>query len=256
MMLYDMICYAWGVDKFWSDVSKTLSGRPGKFKGCTIRAKTMFDHLCRQLNVPALGPHIYQYLIATMFYQCLFLLSPVVFRKSKSYRGLNKRTAINWDIHFVSFLQAFIIMVLSLPITWDETLRRDRVFGYTKYGGLVYATAMGYFSWDVYVSTRYISYFGLGFALHAVASLVTFTFSFRPFLMYYGPAFLVFELSTPFLNINWFMDKMGMASHPSQTVNGVLLVFTFFVSRIVWGWYAIIHVGLDCWSTRANIPVS
>jgi hypothetical protein len=61
-------------------------------------------------------------------------------------------------------------------------------------------------------------------------------FGLRPFLMYYGPRVLMFELSTPFLNLNYWFDKYGMTGSKAQLVNGVLLLASFAGARIVWGW--------------------
>jgi hypothetical protein len=40
-----------------------------------------------------------------------------------------------------------------------------------------------------------------------VACLAVFLFSFRPFMAGFGPPFLLWEISTPFLNIHWFMVR-------------------------------------------------
>lgn len=67
----------------------------------------------------------------------------------------------------------------------------------------MYATACGYFLWDALISTYYVRWFGIGFVVHGILSLQIFLFSYHPFLQYYGPAFLLFEASTPFLNMHW-----------------------------------------------------
>ena len=61
----------------------------------------------------------------------------------------------------------------------------------------------------------------------------------RPFLQYFSPRFLLWELSTPFLNIHWFLDKTGRTGSTFQLVNGILLLCTFFGVRIVYGWYTV-----------------
>jgi hypothetical protein len=40
------------------------------------------------------------------------------------------------------------------------------------------ALACGYFVWDSYVSLKYMHLFGVGFALHGIASLAVFIFGF------------------------------------------------------------------------------
>ena len=55
--------------------------------------------------------------------------------------------------------------------------------------------------------------------------------------MYYGPVFILFELSSPFLNFHWFFDKLQMTGSNAQLYNGIVLTTTFFGSRLVWGAY-------------------
>jgi hypothetical protein len=54
---------------------------------------------------------------------------------------------------------------------------------------------------------------------------------------YYGLNFILYELSTPFLNIHWVLDKVGMTGSTFQAVNGAALIATFGASRLVWGNY-------------------
>lgn len=56
---------------------------------------------------------------------------------------------------------------------------------------------------------------------------------------YYAPSFILFELSSPFLNIHWFCDKLNMTGSNLQLYNGILLMVSFFGSRLAWGvWQA------------------
>lgn len=67
----------------------------------------------------------------------------------------------------------------------------------------------------------------------------------RPFLYYYAPVFLLYELSSPFLNIHWFCDKLNLTGSVYQAVNGAFLTTTFFFCRLVWGNYSSILVFKD-----------
>lgn len=80
----------------------------------------------------------------------------------------------------------------------------------------------------------------------------------RPFCNYYGLNFILYELSTPFLNIHWFMDKLGMTGSTAQLVNGIALVTTFGASRLVWGTYQSVRMYQDIWAafeTPGGLPV-
>ena len=80
----------------------------------------------------------------------------------------------------------------------------------------------------------------------------------RPFCNYYGLNFILYELSTPFLNIHWFMDKLGMTGSTPQLVNGVALITTFGASRLIWGTYQSVRMYQDIWTafeTSGGLPV-
>ena len=67
----------------------------------------------------------------------------------------------------------------------------------------------------------------------------------RPFVHFYCPVFLLHELSSPFLNIHWFCDKLDITGSIYQAINGALLTATFFGCRLVWGTYGSIAVFRD-----------
>ncbi len=71
----------------------------------------------------------------------------------------------------------------------------------------------------------------------------------RPFCNYYGPVFILYELSTPFLNIHWFCDKLNMTGSNLQWYNGMLLLSAFFCCRLLWGTYQSLRVYQDVWHT-------
>lgn len=69
----------------------------------------------------------------------------------------------------------------------------------------------------------------------------------RPFLNYYGVNFVLYELSTPFLNIHWFLDKLHRTGSRLQWLNGIALLATFAASRLVWGTYQSFWLYRDIW---------
>ena len=56
---------------------------------------------------------------------------------------------------------------------------------------------------------------------------------------------MLYELSTPFLNIHWFCDKLGMTGSKLRMYNGIALLVTFFGCRIVWGTYPTVLIYSD-----------
>ena len=70
----------------------------------------------------------------------------------------------------------------------------------------------------------------------------------RPFCNYYGPTFILYELSSPFLNIHWFCDKLNLTGSKIQWYNGIILLATFFSCRLAWGTYQSVQVSQDVWA--------
>ena len=58
-------------------------------------------------------------------------------------------------------------------------------------------------------------------------------------------AFVLYAMSTPFLNLHWYFDKCNMTGGKAQLVNGILLLATFSGSRLVWGTYQSVKVYQD-----------
>ena len=63
----------------------------------------------------------------------------------------------------------------------------------------------------------------------------------RPFVVSYSPVFILYELSTPFLNMHWFFDKVNMTGSRAQWYNGMMLLGVFFSCRLIWGiWQSVL----------------
>ncbi|PYH41495.1 TLC domain-containing protein [Aspergillus saccharolyticus JOP 1030-1] len=207
------------------------------------------------LNVPAVTEHAHEIIIAFSGYLCIhYILSPWLSPRlfPRHYPNLNPRTKLNWDVHVVSLVQSTFINLMALWAMWADEERSsmnaaERVYGYTGVCGLVSAFAAGYFVYDLIVSTVYIKMFGIGMLFHAISALWVFSFGFRPFVNFYSPVFILYELSSPFLNIHWFLDKVNMTGSKLQWYNGMLLLFTFFSCRLVWGTWQSAIVYKDMW---------
>jgi TLC domain len=229
--------------------------------------------------------HIHEVLFFFVFYQCIqSFVSPWISNKlvPYHYHKLSRRTRLNWDVHVVSFVQSVLVCILALWVMVKDKERswfnkpkgkdgwwsggwEERVWGYTGGLGLVQAAGCGYFLWDLVVSTLHLDMFGLGLLAHAISALIVFSFGFvgassrphqwlqtnrrlqRPFVNYYAPTFILYELSSPFLNIHWFCDKLDLTGSATQLINGFFLLGSFFGCRLVWGSWQSICVFIDVW---------
>ena len=227
----------------------------------------------RNFNASTLHLHLHEILLATAAYHIICSrLSPWLSARlfPKIYPQLTPRTKLNWDVHVVSLVQSVFVCSVALWVLWVDNERRsmgwqERVWGYTGAGGMIQGFAAGYFLWDLGICIKHLDVFGWGLLAHAVAALSVFSFGFvsasprpflrsiltyslqRPFVNYYGPTFIMYELSSPFLNLHWFFDKLKMTGSRPQWYNGMALLISFFFCRLIWGTYQSIRVYQDVW---------
>ncbi|KAI2625123.1 TLC domain-containing protein [Xylaria nigripes] len=207
-------------------------------------------------NLPTLPLHIHEVLIIAAFYEFIrVVLSPFISALifPVRYRALSGSKKLSWDVHVVSFVQSTTINVLALWVMFVDEERKqmdweERLWGYTGGAGMIQALAAGYFLWDLCVTASHVNIFGLGMLAHAVSALLVYSFGFRPFVNYYSTVFILWELSSPFLNIHWFCDKLGMTGSRIQLYNGLVLIAMFFSCRLVWGTYQSFLVCRDLWT--------
>ncbi|KAG9231126.1 TLC domain-containing protein [Amylocarpus encephaloides] len=212
--------------------------------------------LCNALHLYSLPLHIHEILAVFILYHVIFeYLSPLFsgFFLEKQYTGLSRESKLRWNMHCVSMVQSVGISLLALWVMAMDTERQsmnheERMWGYTGSAGMVQAFATGYFLFDLTVMIRCLDVFGIGMLTHAASCIVTYTLGFRPVFNYYGCVFMLYEMSTPFLNIHWFFDKLGMTGTKAQLYNGIALVSVFFSCRLVWGAYSSFNIYRDVWN--------
>ncbi|KAF2019009.1 DUF887-domain-containing protein [Aaosphaeria arxii CBS 175.79] len=215
-----------------------------------------------KLTLQTLPWHFHEVLLGFFGYHLvLYILSPTLSKLicPNVYRGFNRRTQINWDIHWVSMVQALFINSAALYVIFADPQRKEmdwkgRLWGYTPAMGMVQGFAAGYFVWDLQISAQYIAISGPSALIHAIGALAVTCIGFRPFGNYYGLSFVLYELSTPFLNIHWFCDKLNMTGSKIQLYNGIALIATFFGCRIVWGTYQSILIYSDIYKALTYSP--
>ncbi|KAI5196822.1 hypothetical protein AUEXF2481DRAFT_5408 [Aureobasidium subglaciale EXF-2481] len=213
-----------------------------------------------KLSLPTLPMHIHEIILALIFYQTINLVvAPVLSRRffAQTYSSFNRRTRINWDVHVVSMVQSLLVNTTALWIIFYDDERNNmnwagKIWGYDGALGFLQSLAGGYFIWDLFTCTYHIDIFGVGMLAHAISACTVFSLGFRPFLNYYGPVFILYELSSPALNMHWFMDKLNMTGSIYQLINGVVLISTFFFCRLVWGSINSVLVFRDIWIAMQN----
>ncbi|CAK7265830.1 hypothetical protein SEPCBS57363_001778 [Sporothrix epigloea] len=244
--------------------------------------------LADYLGLEIMPLHIHQILIAALFYTVVQVaVSPLIsnYFVPNIYGPMSRSKKVSWDSHVVSLVQSLLINGLALwCIATDQERKnmdsdwKERIYGYVSTSATISAFACGYFLWDLVITLLNFDAFGPGLLAHAFSALAVFSFGFqearsdcildlvlalleqltnsqqRPFLTYYGCVFILYELSTPFLNVHWFCDKLGMTGSRLQLYNGIALLTTFFSCRLIYGTYMSAWVYHDMWKAVWDGP--
>lgn len=167
-----------------------------------------------------------------------------------------KKLRLSWPHHIVSLVHAIIISVLAITNLARNELVEDRVWGFSEGISRMVAVTMGYFLWDLKVTIHYWHLYGRAFLIHAIMALSSFLFSYAPFAQFYAPYFLLFELSTIFVNVHWFMSKLNLNGSRLQKINDTILIVLFFVVRIVCGVVMTVSLSMDIWREWGDVSAS
>ncbi|KAG7448052.1 DUF887-domain-containing protein [Guyanagaster necrorhizus] len=211
-----------------------------------------------QAGLTALPPHLPTLLAALAFFTFIHLLvAPLASHAffPDTYGKMGQRARNNWCIHIVSQVHVTMVIPLALGCLNFEALDRDRAFGWDDRVGRLIAISSGYFIWDTVDAI--VNFVDIGFVVHGLACLAIYLGSFKPFLAYYAARCLLWEASTFFLNIHWFLDKTKRTGSNFQLINGMFLLVTFFAVRLVYGGMSVSYqFAHTLYQVRHQVPLA
>ncbi|KAH7341079.1 DUF887-domain-containing protein [Rhizoctonia solani] len=203
-----------------------------------------------QLSLPHLPGHFqtiaYSFGAFTTVYLVSALTSPLI--APETYPKLSRRTKHSWNVHAVSMAHAMVVgpMAAHRLLTLPNVGNFEKAFGWNESMGLLHGIAVG-FVWDTIESV--LAQVEVGFIVHGLACTLIFGLSYRPFMAFYGPSALAWELSTPYL------DKLHMTGGLLQAVNGFILLGLFFSVRVCYGLYMSFDFFQTLLAVRGSIPI-
>ncbi|KAH0628702.1 hypothetical protein JD844_010131 [Phrynosoma platyrhinos] len=160
---------------------------------------------------------------------------------SPSYSTLSSVKQSEWNSRYttlgcVSTLHAIIVGLFCLYILWyDDAINANPIWGDPWLVKLNVAITCGYLLYDLLLLVRYWRTLGDSlFVCHHLAALYAYGYVLsRGVLPYFANFRLLSELSTPFVNLRWFLDTAGW-SRSSWLVmaNGLAMMVVFFMVRI------------------------
>lgn len=177
----------------------------------------------------------------------------------KIYESMSPKQRAGWNMRMTSSVHAILSCALAFTAIMAHDAPTDpeeRIYKSWDAANFVLAMSTGYFVWDTHLCIAQYKTFGPEFLFHGVMCLIAYTGALTiPYIQYYGCVFLIFEASTPLVNLHWMLDKAGMAGHPLQLANGALLLLVFFLIRIIYGFYmTYFHItdGMAAWGQATS----
>mmetsp|Transcript_10338 Transcript_10338/g.11876 ORF Transcript_10338/g.11876 Transcript_10338/m.11876 type:complete len:267 (+) Transcript_10338:220-1020(+) len=164
---------------------------------------------------------------------CSSILLPVTF--PSTWKKLSSDDHLQLNIATVSSAHCVGILYLTYFILQEDSFLEQNVFYQNSENTrALFALSAGYFIWDVIIVFR-TSPFDYKFFFHGIVCLTIYWVNQRPFLHYYGFRFLLFELSTPFLNLRKYVALLRGEDHALVKPLSWLFGISFLVVRILWG---------------------
>jgi hypothetical protein len=164
-------------------------------------------------------------LLHSLFSFCVWELLTWSFER----RDVGEDGITNFAENVTSLTHALVTIALCYWILWADpgNTELDHMYGHSDSAMVLFASSGGYFAWELLTTLSSKNKVEWPFVLHAVVGTLCYMFAQYPYLHYYGVRFLLFELSTPFLNM--------MRLLPGSLYMPKLFVYTFVACRILYG---------------------
>jgi len=169
---------------------------------------TVLGHALDSDNVRSCG-------LAVLFFFLLRGLTPsVATAYVPGYASLNKDGQFKFNSYAVALVHATAVSVLclSLVVFPDRALERDRLYGLSERASFVFSISAGFFLYDLSNcrdADMKVDRASFLYMVHHLASALCYILVQSPFLQYYAVRLLLYELSTPFLNVRNMLLLLG-----------------------------------------------
>ncbi|KAF5405833.1 Transmembrane protein 56 [Paragonimus heterotremus] len=152
------------------------------------------------------------------------------------YRRLRRDVLLDWNARMTSTVHATLICITSSwCLAYHTDLWTNKLFGTDYMSQACLCLSCGYMIYDMVTITFYTKGFPLFTYLihHTVAVFGSWMILVNQLGMFYIHYKLLTELSTPLLNLRWFIRQVGYpAKHPASSVTTLVAAFIFVSVRI------------------------
>ncbi|KAK1557677.1 hypothetical protein Q3G72_029416 [Acer saccharum] len=170
----------------------------------------------------------------------------------KTYNGLTKIQRLEWNNRGLSTIHAIYITAMSLYfVFWSDLFSDQQFAGLITFRSSALSTfglgvSVGYFFADLgMIFWLYPSLGGIEYVVHHALSGIAVTYSmFSGEGQLYTYMVLISEVTTPEINMRWYLDTAGMKRSYAYLINGVTIFFAWLIARILLFVYMFYHVYL------------
>lgn len=137
-----------------------------------------------------------------------------------------------------SFVNSCMVVYLSSTILLNDESWHNRLFYVSPYSILLADIALSYSLYDFIICILRYDTSGPLYLIHSLNMMINILVvrSYN-FFHFYLAVFQMFQFSTPFLHVRWFMKVADYANVYVKTTNDILLFVFYFTWRIAWGQY-------------------
>ncbi|KAG2318423.1 hypothetical protein Bca52824_011636 [Brassica carinata] len=169
----------------------------------------------------------------------------------KSYSALTKVKRIEWNNRGISTLHAIFISLMALYFVFFSDLFSDQrslegliVLRSSTLSNFGLGVSVGYFLADLgMIIWLYPSLGGSEYILHHCLSGVAVAYSlFSGEAQLYTYMVLISEVTTPEINLRWYLDISGLKRSKAYLINGVAIFLAWLTARILLFIYMFYHV--------------
>lgn len=182
-----------------------------------------------------------------MVYDLSQLISTFYFR---SYTSLTEIQRTEWNNRAMSTIHAIFISVISLYfVFWSDIFSEHHLVGLLTFQSSSMSTftlgvSVGYFISDLgMICWLYPALGGVEYVVHHTLSGIAVAYSmFTGEGQFYTFMVLISELTTPEINLRWYLDMAGLKRSNAYLVNGIAIFVAWLAARILLFVYMFYHV--------------
>ena len=192
-------------------------------------------HVLFEFGIPFIAPGVYDVLSRRD--------ARKAFEAGRTAPPLNRaRLAQQARTSLTSVIMAFHVTSVSLfALTLSPSVRAlgNNLYGEVPLTRHLINVSVGFFLWDLGIVV--LDGMAAEYVIHAVACLLVFAAAQRPFLHNMAAVVLLFEASTPFLKLREALLSADMAEGVLFKLNNLVFSLSFFLVRIVFGYWRGVH---------------